>query len=194
MVYLRSRTVESFHCTHSHSLSFYYKLCHNINRHRKMFLQLLIVTAMVGRGLSAALSLSRVIPRDTFRVDRYAHLGDSFAAGPGAGKKYFDDICHRSHQSWGIRVAEDVRLRGERDHIDIFQFEACSGAVTRNIYEEGQLLKRDGSESFPPKPHPQAQVLAASQPNLVTMSIGGNDVGFSDLLDRVSENWHYFIL
>lgn len=123
-------------------------------------------------------SASRIFTRDAFDVQRFAYLGDSFAAGPGAGAAY-DDVtsCWRTKEAWGPQIANDSRLHGPKPFKD-FNFIACTGAKTKHIYKGGE-----GSDDQPIGA--QASLLKDTNPDLVTLSIGGNDVGFTDLLDRV---------
>jgi hypothetical protein len=57
-----------------------------------------------------------------------------------------------------------------------FSFIACSGSRTWHIYQDNPDWK---------VPDGQAKQLADKNPEMVTLSIGGNDVGFVKLLDRV---------
>lgn len=142
----------------------------------------LIAVILVRQAATRVVSgISRISPRDTFEVSRYGYLGDSFAAGPGAGRQYGDvTSCRRSQDAWGPLVAEDTRLRGPKP-IERFDFIACSGARTWHIHGKTPGQAGNGQPA-----EPQASLLKNTQPELVTLSIGGNDIGFADLLDRVS--------
>ena len=64
----------------------------------------LITLALAGQTVALALpDVPHVYPRDAFEVNRFAYLGDSFAAGPGAGKAY-DSVtsCRRTKEAWGL--------------------------------------------------------------------------------------------
>jgi lysophospholipase L1-like esterase len=79
----------------------------------------------------------------------YVALGDSFAAGVGAGK-LSDRTCYRSAEAWPVLLAKKLQLS--------LLFPACTGAVThgtKNNVDPMQL----GSLSDSTK--------------LVTLSIGG---------------------
>jgi GDSL-like Lipase/Acylhydrolase family len=101
-------------------------------------------------------------PKDPRRV-----YGNSYL-NPDTKK---EDGCHRSDvaeiQSADLAVDKRVNL-------------ACSGAVTRNV-----LPKSHGGEQFKGE-KPQADQLAelaeTSRIKLVQLSIGGNDLGFSDVI------------
>ena len=90
----------------------------------------------------------------------------------------YSNGCHRSDvadiRSAGISVNNKVNL-------------ACSGAVTRNIWRASQGGTSRNGES------PQADRLltVAQQQNvkLVVLSIGGNDLGFSDIIIDCTSDW-----
>ena len=90
----------------------------------------------------------------------YVALGSSFAAGPGVGDPAPSGMpgCARSAQNYAHLFAAKRGLR----LVDA----SCSGATTRNLLEAGQF----GG----------ARQLDAVTPDaaLVTVTIGGNDVGY----------------
>jgi lysophospholipase L1-like esterase len=115
----------------------------------------------------------------------YVALGDSYSSGEGAckpvtvtgcdyrpGTNTAKDQCHRSHNAYGPRVAAKL------PHGWSFVFAACSGATTANVLTSGQFGE----------PAQIAELAAASsatrQVKLVTMTVGGNDAGFSDAVGR----------
>lgn len=95
----------------------------------------------------------------------YVALGDSYSSGEGVWVPAQDggDRCHRSKGSYFAQVAASRRFAGGA------AFWACSGATTR------QLL--NGQFGQPPQ---ISRVNAKA--SLVTLSIGGNDAGFSNVL------------
>lgn len=97
----------------------------------------------------------------------YVALGDSYSAGVGAEATVADqnplDRCHRTSKAYYHEVSKAFRFaKGSA-------FWACSGAKT------GDVLKGRGGEP------PQIGRIGADT-SLVTISIGGNDVGFSRVL------------
>jgi hypothetical protein len=151
------------------------------------FNEILHFTVLVLAGQATGLAISNrshLYRRDGFDVNRFAYLGDSFASGPGAGEAYGDvTSCRRTQQAWGPLIGGDPRLHGPKP-IGNFDFIACSGAQTINIHGKDAGATSPGDDSQPKAP--QASLLYGRNPELVTMSIGGNDVGFGDLLERVS--------
>lgn len=83
----------------------------------------------------------------------YVALGDSYAAGVGGGERV--DACFRSRAGYPVIVAEEIGRT--------LAYEACSGAVVDDV-RRGQLARLD------------------SATELVTMSVGGNDAGFAEVL------------
>lgn len=108
---------------------------------------------------------------------RYVAMGDSYSAGEGTGT--YDrgtdtstDKCHRSSED--ISKASYPRLL-QLDSPSVpskLTFVACSGAVIDNLLN----TSRYGEP-------PQIQALGPDV-TLVTLSIGGNDLGFSHVLEE----------
>jgi lysophospholipase L1-like esterase len=89
-------------------------------------------------------------------------LGDSYTAGNGAGANY--DSCHRSYNSYAWLYMN--RLRGAGYSADIWQA-ACSGATTADVF--GQITSVLSSP--------------ANDPDLVFLTIGGNDLNFHSIVE-----------
>lgn len=90
----------------------------------------------------------------------YVALGSSFAAGAGLGPLQPDSptLCARSMNGYPQHLA---RLR-QLTIVDM----SCGGAVTRNLLRGGQFLQG-----------PQRRTITR-ETRLVTITIGGNDVGY----------------
>jgi lysophospholipase L1-like esterase len=92
-------------------------------------------------------------------IRTWVAMGDSYASGQGANE-YFGGSCRRSwHSYW-------ARLRGRLRHgiaAPDEKFVACSGATTAAVREH-QLAALDPTT------------------RLVTISVGGNDIGFSEVM------------
>ncbi|MBB4764968.1 SGNH/GDSL hydrolase family protein [Amorphoplanes digitatis] len=136
-------------------------------------------------------------------------LGDSFSSGEGAGyysrvtDQYGDDpslrnACHRSSYAW----ASSVRIPGEphnwsiglldssRDPNMDYHLAACSGAVTANV-----MLSRTSTGAPAPEPQSKDKIRGKygeltqldqgwidENTTLVMLTIGGNDLKWSDAL------------
>lgn len=105
--------------------------------------------------------------------NQYVALGDSFSSGEGnppfdAWTDY-DGVneCHRSNAAYPRLLAADGSLG-----LNLVDFAACSGATTSNVLNGGT---GGGSWGAPP----QVNALSSAT-DVVTITIGGNDVGFKD--------------
>ncbi|MGH3920031.1 MAG: SGNH/GDSL hydrolase family protein [Pseudonocardiaceae bacterium] len=97
---------------------------------------------------------------------RYVALGDSYAAGPLIPVQRLDQIgCLRSTRNYPALLAETL---GIRDFTDV----SCSGARTDNMTAPQPV-------SLGTNP-PQFDALTPDT-DLVTVTISGNDIGFTDI-------------
>ena len=83
----------------------------------------------------------------------YVALGDSFSSGTGTRAKV--DSCYRSPYGYPSLLADQLKLR--------LDYQACQGADTADVRTR-QLGALDRRTSY------------------VTMTVGGNDIGFADVL------------
>jgi hypothetical protein len=110
----------------------------------------------------------------------YVAMGDSYSSGEGSPEDtFFHDTvrpdtesggstgCHRSSIGWPTTVAASRRIDGPQ-----WKFAACSGAKAYEFYQRNDTNKGE---------RPQLVHLSRST-KLVTFTIGGNDVGFADVL------------
>ncbi len=95
----------------------------------------------------------------------YVALGDSYTAGPLIPYPTGPVGCGRSTQNYPHMVAEEIDP-------DSFVDNSCSGATTENMTEPQDI-------AFGTHP-PQFEALSADT-DLVTIGIGGNDIGFADI-------------
>jgi lysophospholipase L1-like esterase len=93
----------------------------------------------------------------------YTALGDSYSSGVGTRSFYNDGTeCKRSPLAYPAKVAADKKLT--------LTFAACSGAKTGDVLSK-QLGSLNGSTAY------------------VTISIGGNDAGFSSVITECALPW-----
>lgn len=109
-------------------------------------------------ALGSALTATPVFAAESTQTDaaeNYAALGDSYASGVGT-REYIDEDCLRSAMGY-------PQLWSDSHDVASFEFAACSGATTDDL-NANQLgaLSEDTT--------------------LVTVTIGGNDIGFSDVV------------
>lgn len=87
----------------------------------------------------------------------YVALGDSYSSGLGAGGTYNDGSCDQSTNAYSV-------LWAAQNDPASYVTEACSGATTSDVISS-QLSALSDSTS------------------LVSITIGGNDVGFSNVME-----------
>ncbi|OLT46456.1 lipase [Saccharomonospora sp. CUA-673] len=92
---------------------------------------------------------------ETTAYDSYVALGDSYSSGVGAGAYGDSGNCKRSANAFPQLYADEA---GVGD----FTFVACLGARTGDVVSQTDSLSADT--------------------DLVTVSVGGNDAGFTDVM------------
>lgn len=109
----------------------------------------------------------------------YVALGDSFSSGEGNAPYQLDsdnplsfDSCHRSNQAYGVLLNNDPTLTTALGRIT---FKACSGAVTEDIFSQNHNN---------PNGEPSQLQWLSDTTKVVTLTIGGNDVGFVNIFAR----------
>ncbi|MEV0912420.1 SGNH/GDSL hydrolase family protein [Streptomyces hokutonensis] len=101
----------------------------------------------------------------------YVALGDSYTAGPGITDPTGTPAgCDRSAGNYPALVAAELGLKGGK-----FRDVSCSGATTSDLTSSQHTDK--GANP------PQLRALS-SDTRLVTVGIGGNDIGFSSMIKR----------
>jgi lysophospholipase L1-like esterase len=105
-----------------------------------------------GIGVGVLLALTGA---GTAAAELYVALGDSYSSGTGT-RTYFDSGCQKSVYAYPSLVDT------QRPNTDLV-FAACSGATTTNVLNS------------------QVNSLTAGT-NWVTITVGGNDAGFSDVI------------
>lgn len=126
---------------------------------------------LLGAGL---LTLNAVHGAGTPLQTRYAALGDSYASGPDIPTQIdVSSGCERSNHSYPVLVA--ARLSLDSGH---FRDVSCSGATIADLAGPQPI----GSATNPAQ-------LSALTPDttLITLGIGGNDLGFASVLTRCAE-------
>jgi len=115
---------------------------------------LAIGVAALALGLAAAITGTGT-PANAASSVRYVSLGDSYASGVGAGNE--SGSCDQSPNAYGPRWASANSPAS-------FTFAACSGATTSSVISS------------------QLSSLSTST-TLVSVTIGGNDVGFTSIME-----------
>ena len=116
-----------------------------------------------GIAASVAATVALIAPASAATAIEYAALGDSYSSGVGTGDYYSDSGgCDRSPESYAA-------LWKAAHNVSAFDFAACSGAKTGDVIS-GQLSG------------------LSSATNVVTITIGGNDAGFSSVMTTCIES------
>ncbi|MFW5420561.1 SGNH/GDSL hydrolase family protein [Nocardiopsis sp. CNT-189] len=132
-----------------------------------------IAAATAAFGLAGVLASAPAAAEEADPADRYVALGDSFTAGPFIPVTSGDPLlCLRSTNNYPQRVAEAL---GAADFTDA----SCSGAVTEHMTERQDLSLGQSNA-------PQFDALTPDT-TLVTVGIGGNDLGFGEVVLRCAE-------
>lgn len=175
---------------------------------KKSLVKKVMATSLVSALLFSALPLNTSAANNDAMV--VVSLGDSYSSGEGIPAFYGQDkpweqkvydedwLAHRSTKSWpGLLEIPDIggKLRDynvkETNSTKCkWYFGAVSGAVTKNISKERQrkdtykwisLFKTMKTTSYLPK---QIDFInnASEDVDYVTITIGGNDMGFADVI------------
>ncbi|WP_145927027.1 SGNH/GDSL hydrolase family protein [Amycolatopsis orientalis] len=100
---------------------------------------------------------------------RYVALGDSYTASPGTGRPVGTPAgCDRSDNNYPNLLAAKLR---PAEFVDV----SCGGATTEHL--TGEQKTRDGTNA------PQIDAIDGDT-TLVTVGIGGNDVGFAGFANQ----------
>lgn len=128
-----------------------------------------VVVVLVGVVLALAGTGSAALADDSGHVRRYVALGDSYSAGPlippPTGRPAG---CLRSGSNFPRLVA---RAMGATDFVDM----SCSGATTADFAAPQKVTLGENPAQF--------DALTGSE-DLVTFTIGGNDIGFGEIVQE----------
>jgi hypothetical protein len=137
-----------------------------------------------GSARAMALNLQRFLHGGSTRVqplgDAYVALGDSYSSGEGNPKFEPDtevgngDECHRSAEQNGAYALMVEKDLGNPS----FAFVACSGSTIGNIWSGTTDLPQGKTQD----PEPLQIESLSPATKVVTLTIGGNDVGFAKVI------------
>jgi lysophospholipase L1-like esterase len=123
------------------------------------------------------------VPAAALLPVRYAALGDSFSAGEGTQSTGWYDSnsskCNRTLGAYSGQLTRpgDIQPLSSEAKAGFsgtaYNFFACTGAVVNNLEQDGYHSERA-----------QLAEMREVNPNLVTLTIGGNDIGFVPLLEE----------
>jgi lysophospholipase L1-like esterase len=123
---------------------------------------------MRARVVLAAVAVAAVLAGTAEAAPRYTALGDSFAAGPLIPLPLPPLGCLKSSNNYG-RIAQRTLQYAE------YRDATCSGAETEDMTQ---------AQNVSPGPNPPQFDSLSTENELVTVTIGGNDIGFSELAEN----------
>ncbi len=143
--------------------------------------------------------------RDWYQAVDYVAFGDSYSSGEGA-EDYTDESnrgrergstepgnqCHRSNNAYSTHVQTpgyylpNKELQGVQG--SSWSFVACSGARTFNVYNEDADGLRSQETQWDEGVVQLDQTAVTGDVTLATISIGGNDAAFSDVVIKCATN------
>ena len=118
-----------------------------------------------GRALLAVLISMLVLAAPALAAREYVSLGDSYTAGPLIPLQIPPFGCLKSNNNYPHLTARNLGL--------VLTDPSCSGAETEDM-ENPQNVDPDG-------PNPPQFNSLTKQTRIVTLQIGGNDIGFSGI-------------
>ena len=121
----------------------------------------------VGGTLAAASFALLLMPQSSAsaaeaEAEQYVGMGDSYSAGNGAYSTNLDPACGRNTYAYPYLVAQG------RPNTSL-AFVACQGATTDDVPGQAQAL--------------------SAETDHVSITIGGNDIGFGDLVVSCTGSW-----
>lgn len=133
--------------------------------HRRAVTAATTVLSLLGFAATAA-AQTTATAQTASSPERYVALGDSYTAGPGIPVQRIDPIgCGRSTRNYPALLAEALSIR---DFVDV----SCSGAKTEHMTDP---------QPVPLGANPPQFDALAPDTDLVTLTISGNDIGFTDI-------------
>ena len=128
----------------------------------------LFAVKVTGMGIDYPRGEVLTTPPGVQRVPRsYMALGDSFSSGEGVVPFVDGTACHRSALSYA-----HVNGLNPSSSLQLDRFVACSGAQTTHVL--------NGWNDSTHAESSQVSALSSGSPKVVTITIGGNDIGFAD--------------
>lgn len=124
---------------------------------------------LVGLALLVA-SIGQAAGADARPRDRYVAMGDSFTAGPVIPVQVEPLGCMKSNRNYPNLVWASLRGIAFRDI-------SCSGAKTDDLY---------APQSITGGTNPAQLSKLTNRTTVVTLGIGGNDIGFSEIIEKCS--------
>ncbi|EPB74734.1 hypothetical protein ANCCEY_06159 [Ancylostoma ceylanicum] len=117
-----------------------------------------------------------------------AIIGDSFASGEGnpdiqrkgyANAQWINERCHRSGKSFAAQVFAEIQKVKPQSYLTYL---ACAGATVENgiLKAKGRISQLEALESV--------ATMRGRGPDVVIITVGGNDIGFSDIINALAHD------
>ena len=138
--------------------------------------QVVVVLAATMGLVATVLAAGSASPAGAQAAGRYVALGDSFTAGPLIPNQVLEPLgCLRSDQDYPSEVQRAIGFAQFADR-------SCSGADTGDMTSEQGVW---------PGPNPPQFDGLTPDTTVVTLGIGGNDIGFSSIIESCAtlEPW-----
>jgi GDSL-like Lipase/Acylhydrolase family len=119
------------------------------------------------RGIALIVALAALVAPVPAAADDYVALGDSYAAGPLIPLQIPPLGCLKSNNNYAHLAQRTLRY-------DQFRDPSCSGAETEDM---------TNTQNVTPGPNPPQFDSLSADTELVTITIGGNDIGFSSIAE-----------
>jgi hypothetical protein len=119
------------------------------------------------RGIALIVALAALVAPVPAAADDYVALGDSYTAGPLIPLQIPPLGCLKSNNNYAHLAQRTLRY-------DQFRDPSCSGAETEDM---------TNTQNVTPGPNPPQFDSLSADTELVTITIGGNDIGFSSIAE-----------
>ncbi|KAI0123817.1 SGNH hydrolase-type esterase domain-containing protein [Xylariales sp. AK1849] len=109
----------------------------------------------------------------------FVALGDSYSAGIGTGVDGAENDCRQGLHAYPALMARDLAAGQGGPNSTAFQFLSCTGSTTEEILSGGETSQIDGFNASRPA-------------DFALLSVGGNDLGFFDVMNACIFRFYNF--
>ncbi|KAL7787032.1 SGNH hydrolase-type esterase domain-containing protein [Trichoderma ceciliae] len=114
------------------------------------------------------------------RAAGFIALGDSYSAGIGTGLfNGTEDDCRHGYNAYPMLVQDDLRRSHDGGHGPTFQFLSCTGSTVDDMLSGAEHSQID-------------EFNTTSTTDFALLSIGGNDLGFFDIMNSCIFRFYSF--
>lgn len=114
------------------------------------------------------------------RPSGFIALGDSYSAGIGTGLfNGTEDDCRHGHNAYPMLVQEDLSRSLDGGDVPTFQFLSCTGSTVNDMLAGAEHSQIDGFNT-------------TATADFALLSIGGNDLGFFEIMNSCIFRFYSF--